>query len=451
METMLLKRASLPRATDIDVAMTHGAYYTVPVAYGMRPLDVIDEVKRSGLRGRGGAGFPTGVKWGFAAMDPKTPKYLICNADEGEPGTFKDRLILEGDPHLLIEGMIIAAYAIGAERGFIYLRGEYPAAANILDRAIAQAYAKGLLGNNILGKGVTFDLSVHRGAGAYICGEETSLIESLEGKRGQPRLRPPFPANAGAWGKPTVVNNVETLANVPFVFALGSDAYSKIGVDGSPGTKIFCVSGAVNRPGAYELPLGTTLKEIIDTYAGGIRDGRRLKAVIPGGASTPMLTAQHLHVRMDFNSLLAAGSMLGSGAIIVMDDTACMVHATAVLARFFQHESCGKCTPCREGTGWLHQVYSRMLWGGGREGDVDLLLNICGKMKGKCFCPLGEGAIQPVLSSIKHFREDYDQCIRNHGCSKKKCREMMPAGMPQMAGAKSQTISNNQKTKDPES
>ncbi len=449
MEKMLLKRASLPRATDIDVAMTHGAYGAVPVAYGTRPLDVIDEVKRSGLRGRGGAGFPTGVKWGFTAMDPKTPKYLICNADEGEPGTFKDRLILEGDPHLLIEGMIIAAYAIGAGRGFIYLRGEYPAAANILDRAIAQAYAKGLLGNNILGKGVAFDLSVHRGAGAYICGEETSLIESLEGKRGQPRLRPPFPANAGAWGKPTAVNNVETLANGPFIIGLGSDAYSKIGVDGSPGTKIFCVSGAVNRLGAYELPLGTTLKEIIDTYAGGIKGGRKLKAVIPGGASTPMLTAQHQNVRMDFNSLLAAGSMLGSGAIIVMDDTTCMVRAAAVLARFFGHESCGKCTPCREGTGWLHQVYSRMLWGGGREGDVELLLHICGEMKGKCFCPLGEGAIQPVLSSIKHFREDYDQCIRNHGCPKKKCREMTLAGKPQMAGAKFQTIYDNQETNYP--
>jgi NADH-quinone oxidoreductase subunit F len=435
MEPMLLKRVNIPRATDIDVAMAHGAYAAVPLAYGMRTMDVIDEVKRSGLRGRGGAGFPTGVKWGFAAMDPKTPKYLICNADEGEPGTFKDRFILEGDPHLLIEGMIIAAYAIGSERGFIYLRGEYPAAAEILGRAIAQAYAKGLLGENILGKGMRFDLSVHRGAGAYICGEETSLIESLEGKRGQPRIRPPFPANAGAWGKPTVVNNVETLANVPYILALGSDAYARTGTEGSPGTKIFCVSGAVNRPGGYELPLGTTLREIIETYAGGIRGGRRLKAIIPGGASTPLLTAKHLDVKMDFNSLLAAGSMLGSGAIIVMDDMTCMVHATAVLVRFFEHESCGKCTPCREGTGWLHQVYSRMLRGDGKEGDIDLLLNICGKMKGKCFCPLGEGAIQPVLSSIKYFRGEYEQCVRKE-CGGKNCRGMMLRNTHQITSTK---------------
>ncbi|HET7318875.1 MAG TPA: NADH-quinone oxidoreductase subunit NuoF [Nitrospirota bacterium] len=423
MEQMLLKRSGIPRAADIDVAMAHGAYASVATAYGMRPVDVIDEVKRSGLRGRGGAGFPTGVKWGFAAMDPKTPKYLIANADEGEPGTFKDRFILEGDPHLLIEGMIIAGYAIGAERGYIYLRGEYPRAADILNRAIAQAYAKGLLGNNLAGKGLRFDLGLHRGAGAYICGEETSLIESLEGKRGQPRLRPPFPANAGAWGMPTVVNNVETLANVPYVIALGSDVYAKIGAEGSPGTKIFSVSGSVNRPGGYELPLGTKLREIIDTWAGGVKDGRRLKAVIPGGASTPMLTSEHLDVGMDFNSLLSAGSMLGSGAVIVMDETVCMVHAAAILVRFFAHESCGKCTPCREGTGWLHQVYSRMLSGGGRKGDVELLESVCAKMKGKCFCPLGEGSINPVLSSIRYFRNDYEQCIRNQGCGRQKCRD----------------------------
>jgi NADH-quinone oxidoreductase subunit F len=422
MDKMLLKRTGIPRSADIEVALAHGAYAAVAVAYGMRPADVIDEVKRSGLRGRGGAGFPTGVKWGFAAMDPKTPKYLICNADEGEPGTFKDRFILEGDPHLLIEGMIIAGYAIGAERGYIYLRGEYPAAAEVLDRAIAQAYARGFLGDNILGKGAKFDLSLHRGAGAYVCGEETSLIESLEGKRGQPRLRPPFPANAGAWGKPTVVNNVETLANVPCVLLLGSGAYAKIGAEGSPGTKIFCVSGAVNRPGGYELPLGTTLREIIYTHAGGIRGGRRLKAVIPGGASTPLLTAEQVDVKMDFNSLLSAGSMLGSGAVMVMDESACMVHTAAVLVRFFAHESCGKCTPCREGTGWLHQVYSRMLGGGGRSGDIELLQNICGKMKGKCFCPLGEGAINPVLSSIKHFREDYELCVEGRACGQRKCR-----------------------------
>jgi NADH-quinone oxidoreductase subunit F len=278
---------------------------------------------------------------------------------------------------------------------------------------------------------------VHRGAGAYICGEETSLIESLEGKRGQPRLRPPFPANAGAWGMPTVVNNVETLANVPSIIALGSEAYAKIGAEESPGTKIFCVSGAVNRPGAYELPLGTTLREIIETSAGGIRAGRRLKAIIPGGASTPMLAAAQVDVKMDFNSLLAAGSMLGSGAVIVMDDRACMVRAAAVFVRFFEHESCGKCTPCREGTGWLHQVYSRMLKGGARQGDVELLLNICGKMKGKCFCPLGEGAVQPVLSSIRLFRDEYEQCIGKNGCSAADCTGMMNGSKYQMSSAES--------------
>jgi len=424
MEKMLLKRICIPRVAELCVAEAHGAYTAFPKAYEMRRVDVIDEVKRSGLRGRGGAGFPTGMKWGFAAMDPKLPKYLICNADEGEPGTFKDRFILENDPHLLIEGMIIAGYAIGAVRGYIYLRGEYPGAALVLERAIGQAYERGYLGKNILGKGVAFELSIHRGAGAYICGEETSLIESLEGKRGQPRLRPPFPANAGAWGKPTVVNNVETLANVPYVLLLGADAYSHIGVETSPGTKIFCVSGAVNRPGGYELPLGTPLREIIYTHAEGIRGGRQLKAVIPGGASTPMLAAEQVDVGMDFNSLLNAGSMLGSGAIIVMDESTCMVHAAGVLIRFFAHESCGKCTPCREGTGWLSKVYRRLLSGGGRPGDIELLESICGKIKGKCFCPLGEGAIHPVLSSIKHFREDYERCVQVNGCNDPQCRKM---------------------------
>jgi NADH-quinone oxidoreductase subunit F len=421
MEPLLLKRIPIPNVTDIDVALAHGAYTSVSKAFAMRSIDVIDEVKRAGLRGRGGAGFPTGVKWSFSAMDPKLPKYLICNADEGEPGTFKDRFILEQDPHLLIEGMVVAAYAIGAARGYIYLRGEYPKAAGILERAIDQAYTKGFLGRDILGSGIAFDLAVHRGAGAYICGEETSLIESLEGKRGQPRVRPPFPANAGAWGKPTVVNNVETLANVPFVITLGADVYARIGVEGSSGTKIFSVSGAVNRPGGYELPMGTTLREIIYTHAKGIRNGRALKAIIPGGASTPMLTPDHLDVKMDFNSVLAAGSMLGSGAVIVMDDTTCMVKATAVIVRFFEHESCGKCTPCREGTGWFAQIYGRMMQGEGRSNDIDALLNICGKMKGKCFCPLGEGALQPVMSSIRYFREDYERCISRTGCASKSC------------------------------
>lgn len=429
MGPMLLKRIDLPNSTDIDVALADGAYASVEKAYAMRPVDVIEEVQRAGLRGRGGAGFPTGTKWSFADGDRKMPKFVICNADEGEPGTFKDRFILEQDPHLLIEGMIIAGYAIRSEQGYIYLRGEYPAAVGILERAIDQAYAKGFLGKGLGEKRVSFDLTVHRGAGAYICGEETALLESLEGRRGQPRVRPPFPANEGAWGLPTIVNNVETLANVPFVVGLGSDAYAEIGVDGSTGTKIFSVSGAVNKPGGYELPMGTTLREIIYTHAGGIRNGRELKAIIPGGVSTPMLTAGHLDVRMDFNSLVAAGSMLGSGAVIVMDDRTCMVQATSVIVRFFEHESCGKCTPCREGTGWFSQIYERILRGEGRESDIDVLLSICGKMKGKCFCPLGEGALQPVLSSIKYFRGDYERCIRREVCGDRTCRAKAGAGV----------------------
>ncbi len=412
MEKMLLKRVDIPNSTDIDVALKHGAYSTLAEAFGMRPLDVVNEVKRANLRGRGGAGFPTGLKWELCSRVPGALKYLLCNADEGEPGTFKDRFILLHDPHLLIEGMVISGYAIGAERGYIYLRYEYPTALGVLEKAIAQAYAKGYLGKNILGKGVNFDLSVHRGAGAYICGEETALIESLEGKRGQPRIRPPFPASQGAWRKPTVINNVETLANIPHLIKMGADAYAKIGEESSPGPKLYGVSGMVNKPGVYELPMGTTLREIIYTHCGGVRGGKKLKAVIPGGASTPMLTESRLDVKMDFNSLVAAGSMLGSGAVMVMDETVNMVAATYTLIRFFAHESCGKCTPCREGTSWLYQIYKRLMHGEGRPDDIDLLLYICETVKGKCFCPLGEGAIQPVLSSIKHFRGDYEQWIK---------------------------------------
>ncbi|HEX9021672.1 MAG TPA: NADH-quinone oxidoreductase subunit NuoF [Nitrospirota bacterium] len=416
MEKMLLKRVDIPNSTDIGVAIKHGAYSVLEKAFAMRPVDVVNEVKRANLRGRGGAGFPTGLKWELCARVPGDLKYLLCNADEGEPGTFKDRFILQQDPHLLIEGMVISGYAIGAERGYIYLRYEYPKALGILEKAISEAYDKGYLGKNILGKGVNFDLSVHRGAGAYICGEETALIESLEGKRGQPRIRPPFPASQGAWKKPTVINNVETLSNVPFIISLGAEVYSKIGEETSPGPKIYGVSGMVSKPGVYELPMGTTLREIIFTHCGGVRGGKKLKAVIPGGASTPMLTPNHLDVKMDYNSLVAAGSMLGSGAVMVMDETVNMVNATYVLVRFFAHESCGKCTPCREGTSWLYQVYTRLMHGQGTPDDIDLLLYICDTVKGKCFCPLGEGAIQPVLSSIKHFRGDYEQCIATGKC-----------------------------------
>ncbi|MDH4099763.1 MAG: NADH-quinone oxidoreductase subunit NuoF [Nitrospirota bacterium] len=400
----------------MDTYLADGGYKPLAKALEMQPQDVIAEVKTSGLRGRGGAGFPTHMKWGFSAADPNKPKYLLCNADEGEPGTFKDRPILEKDPHLLIEGMIISGYALGAEYGYVYLRGEYPAAFHILYKAINEAKEKGYLGDNILGKGVNFHLEVHSGAGAYICGEETALIESLEGKKGQPRIKPPFPVNVGAYAKPTVVNNVETLANVPRILEMGGEAWSKIGVENCPGPKIYTISGHVAKPGVYELPMGTTLREIIFEHAGGMRNGKKFKAVIPGGASTPMLVESQLDAKMDFNSMAAAGSMLGSGATMVMDEDTCIVKTCLILAKFFTHESCGKCTPCREGTNWLEMILERIEEGHGKEGDIELLLDIADNMRGKTFCPLGDGAISPVTSAIKHFRPEFEAHIKQQRC-----------------------------------
>src|SRR5574340_159225 len=386
MEKMLLKRVDIPNATDIDVALKHGAYSTLADAFGMRPVDVVNEVKRANLRGRGGAGFPTGLKWELCARVPGSLKYLLCNADEGEPGTIKDRFILHQDPHLLIEGMIISGYAIGAERGYIYLRYEYPKAIGILEKAIEQAYAKGYLGKNILGKGVNFDLSVHRGAGAYICGEETALIESLEGKRGQPRIRPPFPAVAGLYGCPTIVNNVETLVNVPLILARGADWFASYGTEKNGGPKLYSVSGHVTRPGSYEAPMGKiTLRDLIygEGFAQGIRGGRQLKAVVPGGSSTPVLTASEIDVAMDFESLAKAGSMLGSAGTIVMDDTTCMVWMAKNLMYFYKHESCGKCSPCREGTGWMLRLLERIEAGLAKESDLELLWKVTDSISGK--------------------------------------------------------------------
>ncbi|MDA8173231.1 MAG: NADH-quinone oxidoreductase subunit NuoF [Nitrospiraceae bacterium] len=385
-----------------------GGYRGFRKALGLEPAAVIDIVKKSGLRGRGGAGFPTGMKWLFAFHDPKTPKYLLCNADEGEPGTFKDRRILEKAPHLLIEGMLIAARALKAEQGYIYLRGEYPAARKILELAIAEAYEKGYLGENVMGSGGRFHLSICRNAGAYICGEETALINSLEGKRGQPRLKPPFPVSVGAFGKPTVVNNVETLANLPFIMEAGPEAYLKIGNPQCPGNKLFPVSGHVDRPGLYELPMGTPLKEIIHNHAGGVKGGKALKAVIPGGISAPVLTADMTDCPMDFISLPRYGSMLGSGAVMVFDETTCMVKVAWRALKFFEYESCGKCTPCREGTGWLRTVLERIEAGGGRHSDIALLEDICNNIIGKTFCPLGDGAAFAALNFIKHFRADFE-------------------------------------------
>lgn len=416
MEKYLLKGIGDFDLTDIEAYKKIGGYESLRKALEIEPQKVLEEVKQSGLRGRGGAGFPTGMKWAFAAADPKFPKYLVCNADEGEPGTFKDRPILEMKPHLLIEGMAISGHALKAEYGYIYLRGEYPKAKDILDDAIRQAYEKGLLGDNILNKGIKFHLSVHQGAGAYICGEETALIESLEGKRGQPRIKPPFPVNVGAFAMPTVVNNVETLANIPFIIEIGADAYSTIGSKGCPGPKLYCVSGHIEKPGVYELPMGTMLREIIYDHCGGIKGGRKLKAVIPGGISTPVLPADKIDCPMDFVSMPKHGSMLGSGAVIVFDDSVCMVKVCYRALKFFEHESCGKCTPCREGTGWLRSILGRIENGEGKMEDIDKLVDVAGNIAGKTFCPLGDGAASVAQNFVNNFREEFEEHIKSGKC-----------------------------------
>jgi NADH-quinone oxidoreductase subunit F len=410
MEKVLLRGAG---SACIDEYIKAGGYGALKKALDMKPFDVIDEVRRSGLRGRGGAGFPTGMKWSFAVADPQTPKYLLCNADEGEPGTFKDRAILERNPQLLIEGMVISGYAIGAAQGYIYLRGEYRNIRDILSNAIREAYDKRCLGDNILGRGVGFHLHVHCGAGAYICGEETALIESLEGKRGQPRNKPPFPVNEGFSLKPTIVNNVETLVNIPYIIEIGADAYSKIGSPESPGPKLYSVSGHVQRPGVYELPMGVPLGEIIYTHCGGIIGDKRLKAVIPGGISTPVLTPEKIDCKMDFRSLAMAGSLLGSGAVVAFDETSDMVKICLRIARFFEHESCGKCTPCREGVGWMRAILARIDAGAGRDEDLDLLMEVSNNILGKTFCPLGDSAASAVQSYVRNFRDEFKGKIGN--------------------------------------
>jgi NADH-quinone oxidoreductase subunit F len=411
MEKFLLRNIENPNSTDINEYISVGGYKAISKALELKPADIIDEVKRSGLRGRGGAGFPTGMKWSFAAADPKKPKFILCNADEGEPGTFKDRPILEKNPHLLIEGMIISGYALQAEYGYIYLRGEYPRAKDILKDAIKQAHDKGYLGDNILGKGIRFHLHVHQGAGAYICGEETALIESLEGKRGQPRIKPPFPVNEGFLSKPTVVNNVETLANIPYIMEIGAEAYSKIGSPDCPGPKLYSVSGHVKNPGVYELPMGTTLRDIIYAHCGGIRDNKKLKAVIPGGISTPILSPDKIDCPMDFVNMPKHGSMLGSGAVIVFDETVDLAKVCLRAMKFFEHESCGKCTPCREGVGWMRAILERICNGSGNEKDIELLIEVSRNIIGKTFCPLGDGAASVVQSFIKDFRQEFEQHI----------------------------------------
>jgi NADH-quinone oxidoreductase subunit F len=416
MERILLKNTEQPHPLSIDEYIKGGGYACVPKAFDQKPGDVINEVRTSGLKGRGGAGFPTGMKWTFAASDPKFPKYLICNADEAEPGTFKDRVILEKNPHLLIEGMIIAGYALQAGQGFIYLRGEYPRARQTLERAIQEAYEKNYLGEDIINRGVTFHISLYIGAGAYICGEETALLDSLEGKRGQPRSKPPFPVNEGIWGMPTIVNNVETLANVPHIIKIGGEAYSRTGNPDSPGPKLFAVSGCVKKPGVYELDMSVTVREVIYDHAGGIRNDRNLKAVIPGGLSAPVLPANMVDCVMDFIPLSKAGSMLGSAALIVMDESVCMVKVAHRSMEFFEEESCGKCTPCREGTEWIRKILERIEDGRGREEDMALLTDIANNMAGRTFCALGDGAAGLLLGMIRHFRDEFEEHIDDSRC-----------------------------------
>ncbi len=426
-EPVLTRNIQNPDVLTVAGYRKAGGYQALAKALKMQPDEVVEEVKKSGLRGRGGAGFPCGLKWTFLPKGLDKPRYLVCNADESEPGTFKDRLLMERDPHQLIEGCAICCWAVGAHACYIYIRGEYVEPAEILQRAIRDAYQSGVLGDSVLGSGFKLDIVVHRGAGAYICGEETGLLESLEGKRGQPRSKPPFPAVVGAFGCPTVINNVETLCNLPHIVERGADWFKSIGTDErNTGPKLYAVSGHVERPGTYELPIGTPFQQLLD-LCGGMYQGRELKAFIPGGASAPMLPAKLRDVKLDFDTLAKSGSMLGSAAVIVMDETTCVVRAAARLAKFFAHESCGQCTPCREGTHWAELVLDRIERGEGRESDAELMLRMTKNMSGTTICALSDAAVGPARSVVVNFREEVDRHIRERRCPVPPRRFFAPA------------------------
>ncbi len=413
-EKILTKNMSNPAYTGSlqDYEATGGYQALRKVLAGVPQNDIVEMVKKSGLRGRGGAGFPTGVKWSFLPKDYQGPRYLCCNADESEPGTFKDRQLMERDPHQMLEGMAITCYAIGAETSYIYIRGEFRVGAQILERAIEEAKQAGHLGSNIHGSGVTINIYVHAGAGAYICGEETALLESLEGKRGKPRIKPPFPATHGLYQKPTVVNNVETLANIPHIVNRGPEWFAAIGAPPkSTGTRVFCLSGHVKNPGNFELPMNATFRDLIFDIGGGMRSDKPLKAFIPGGASAPFLTPEHIDVQMDFESVAMAGSMSGSGGITVMEEGTSMVWAALRLMEFFYHESCGKCTPCREGSSWIVQILQRIQNTQGRPEDLDTLTEICENIGGRTICAFGDAEIAPVQSTLQYWRHEYDALI----------------------------------------
>ncbi|MCP1382874.1 NADH-quinone oxidoreductase subunit NuoF [Runella sp. CRIBMP] len=424
---ILTEHINVPGINTFDVYRKMGGYTAVEKALKkMTPEEVVEEVKKSGVRGRGGAGFPMGMKWSFLAKPEGVPRYLVCNADESEPGTFKDHFLMREIPHLLIEGMIVSSFALGANKSFIYVRGELMYVIHILEKAIAEAKAAGFLGKNILGSGYDLELVVQPGGGAYICGEETALLESLEGKRGNPRNKPPFPAVKGLYQSPTVVNNVESIANTPWIVNNGGDAYASLGIGRSTGTKLISASGHINKPGVYEIPLGITVEDFIyaDEWCGGIRPGHHLKAVIAGGSSVPILPA-HLILNlangdkrlMTYESLsdggFATGTMLGSGGFIAMDETACVVRNTWTFARFYHHESCGQCSPCREGTGWMDKVLERIEHGKGNMHDIDLLVDVAKKIEGNTICPLGDAAAWPVASAIRHFRDEFEWHVKH--------------------------------------
>jgi NADH-quinone oxidoreductase subunit F len=419
MERILLRNIDVPDSHTLATYTSRGGYRSwQEVVQNMKPEQLIEVVKASGLRGRGGAGFPTGMKWSFVPKDNPKPKYLVCNADESEPGTFKDRLLIEKDPHAIVEGTLISAYAIQSHTAFIYIRGELVFGTARLERAVEEAYQAGYIGKNILGSGYDLDLIVHRGAGAYICGEETALLSSLEGSRGWPKVKPPFPATHGLFGCPTVVNNVETLAALPWIIAHGPATYAAIGTEKSKGTKLFSVSGHIAKPGVYELEMGYPLKKFLDEDCGGVPNGKKLKGVIPGGGSMPVLRPEEIEkVNLDYESVQAAGSLLGSGGVIVMDETTCMVRAAWNLARFFAHESCGQCSPCREGCHWMEKIFHRIEHGDGEKNDLDLILNISGNIMGNTICPFGDAAAMPAAAFIKKYRDEFDAHIAEKRCT----------------------------------
>jgi len=414
LETPLLsKRWGIQDSRKIDVALQLGAYQALDKALKQfTPEQLIDEVKKSNLRGRGGAGFSTGMKWSFVPKNLPKPKYVICNADESEPGTCKDRPLMEMDPHQLIEGIIIAGRAIDAHRGFIYIRGEYRYVLDIVETAIEEAYSRGYLGKNILGSGFDFDLLIHTGAGAYECGEESALMESLEGKRGNPRIKPPFPAVVGLYGCPTIINNVETLCAVPAIILEGGEAYANRGTPKNGGTRLLCVSGHVNKPGIYEIPLGMNMKKFLEEVAGGVRGGKKLKAIIPGGSSCPVFKADEIDIAMDYDTVAKAGSMLGSGGMVVIDEETCMVDMARRIMHFYAHESCGWCIPCREGTSWLQKTLDRFHAGYGRQEDIGLIGDLASNMLGRTFCPLGDAAAMPTISIVKKFRNEFEDHLQ---------------------------------------